>query len=232
MNKDFKVNIDKKALLKVLRRVKPLIPEIRICFNDDGIHVREVDYGHVCMYDATILKKFSLNKDVVFCVDVEKFETVLSLVKNNDVTLEFDGKLVVDKNYKISLLEMPKENELKIPNLKFDVEVTLDSLQRIKRIISTNVNDYLTLQVDKNKTCWVDFKSDEVEIHEPLGKAQMLSKEVNYPVTAMYSIDYFKNIIHDLDTAIFRFSTDVPIQVVEEKDNEKHLFLLAPRIDG
>ena len=59
----------------------------------------------------------------------------------------------------------------------------------------------------------------------------MLSKEVNYPVTAMYSIDYFKNIIHDLDTAIFRFSTDVPIQVVEEEDNEKHLFLLAPRIE-
>ena len=231
MNKDFKVNIDKKALLKVLRRIKPLIPEIRICFNADGIHVREVDYGHVCMYDATIFKKFSLNKDVVFCVDVEKFETVLSLVKSNNVTLEFDGKLVVDKNYKIGLLEMPKEDKLKIPNIKFDVEVTLDSLQRIKRIVSTNVNDYLTLKVDKNKTCWVDFKSDEIEIHEPLGKARMLSKEVNYPVTAMYSIDYFKSIIHDLDTAILRFSTDVPIQVVEEEDDEKHLFLLAPRIE-
>jgi len=230
---------DKQILKKVFDRVEALIPEIKLQIKKEGITVREVDPSHVVLYEATIDKKvfskYKVNIDTEIGIDVERIKKPLMLI-DKEWVIHYDGSSYITTNnrHKTGLIDIHGLPNVKKPNIKSHIEIKTDKTGLIKKMITigSSISDYITFYVEKDKQMWLKVEGDTDRLNEPLGKIRELQKP-EYPVKAMYSVDYLSDIFKDLSNeVVLQFSTDNPLTVIEEREGEKHTFLLAPRLEG
>lgn len=237
-NPEIELECEKKTIDKIFSRATPFVEDMPLSITKEGLYTRIVDNSHVALYEGFISKKeftkYKVNVDTKIGITLTRIGIPLSLAKDV-LTIRYDGdsRLKID-NYKHGLVDVSGMPEPKMPNLEPCIEFKTDKTDFIKKIINvaSKISDHFAFIVDKDKQLWLKVSGDIDELNEPLGKIKELRK-TEYPVRALYSVDFMKNVFKDLsDEIIIRFSTDNPIYVIEEKENEKHVFLVAPRIES
>jgi proliferating cell nuclear antigen len=236
---NIKIECEKKTVDKIFNRAMPFIEELPLEIKKEGWHTRIVDNSHVALYEGFISKKlfeqYDVNVDTKIGIDLNRINIPLSLAKEK-ITISYDGgsRVKID-NYKHTLIDMAGMPEPKMPDLKPTVELKTDETEHIKKIIrvASKISDHFAIITEKNKDVWLHVEGDTDELKEPIGKAKILQEPDKYPVRALYSVDFINNVFKDLsEEIIIRYSEDNPIFVIEEKKDEKHVFLVAPRIES
>lgn len=235
-------------LKKLINKVKMLNTEICINVDKNGISTKTVDPAHVAMVYVSIPKKdfytghSAVNKEVgyrcrepfSFGIDLEKLGKTLKLMSEYDYITGYiqNNRLYIDTDKihkKISLIDTAGLPEPKIPEMKFDVKAEIGSGDVELLVKGTDeICDYLTLISDKTGLySIIEDEEDSLKID--------LSKDVKGNGRAVYSTDYFTNIVKGIgySRVKFEFSTDHPIRITGEVyDNGEFLYLLAPRIES
>lgn len=235
---NIKIICDKSLVNKFFSRASPFVDEMPLEIKKEGLYTRIVENSHVALYEGYIGKKlfekYKVNVDTKIGIDLNRIGLPLSLAEDK-ITMTYDGKsrLQVD-NYKHGLIDMTGMPEPKMPDLKPSVELKTEKTDHIKKIIrvASKISDHFAIVTDKDKKVWIHVEGDTDELKEPIGTAKILHK-TEYPIRALYSVDFISNVLKDLsDEIIIRYDTDNPIYIIEEKEDEKHTFLVAPRIES
>jgi len=235
-------------LKKLINRVKMLNTEIKINVDQKGISTKVVDPAHVAMVYISIPRKdfytghTAVNKEngykcrepFDFGIDLDKLSKTLKLCSEYDYLTGYiqNNSLYIDTDKihkKIGLLDTAGMPEPKIPELQLDVKAEVSSSDiGILIKASDETCDYLSLIADKTGLYSViEEDEDNLKID--------LSKDVKGNGRAIYSTDYFSNIIKGIgyNHVTLEFSTDQPIQISGDiYDTGSFMYLLAPRIEG
>ena len=235
-------------LKKLVSRVEKLETEIKITIGKDGISTKVVDPAHVALVNLEIPKKdfytgySAVNKSVDYKVkdefdigiDIGRLDRkFLKLISEYDyVTGYIIGNMLYldtdDVHSKITLLDTAGMPDPKMPDLEFEVNAKVDSSNLgILMKATGDTSDYLTLIADeKGLYSIIEDDEDNIKID--------LTKDVKGKGKALYSCDYFGNIVGGIGSKVnLQFSTDQPIKITGDVyDSGKFEYLLAPRIEG
>lgn len=232
---------------KLIARVGQLYNEIELNISKEGISTIVVDPAHVALAKLDIPKKdfytghSAVNKDVSYKVkeefsigiDLDKLTKTLKLMNNYDYVTGYvlGNTLYLDTDRihkKIQLLDTAGIPNAKVPNLKFDVKAKISSsdIGLLMRAVSDET-EYLTL-ISDGKELYTIIEEDEDNLKIDL------SNNVKGKGKALYSCDYFGNIVSDIGSkVIMEFSTDQPVRITGDVyDSGKFEYLLAPRIES
>ena len=234
-------------LKKLVHRVKPISDEFKLIIGKEGISTKIVDPAHVAMMHLEIPRKdfytgnSAVNKNVEYIVrkegvelglSADKLDRTLKLFNEYDyVTGYVQGNslyLDTDKIHKkIQLLDARVMPNLIVPDISFDVEAKIGSseMSLVQKAISDQ--EYLTLIADKTGLYLiVDEEEDSLRVD--------LSGDVKGTGKALYSCDYFSNLIGSGGhSTILEFTTDQPVKITSGLcDTGNFMCLLAPRIEG
>jgi DNA polymerase III sliding clamp (beta) subunit (PCNA family) len=239
--KKIEMKCKKEVLNKIFTRAKPFVNEIILNINKEGIDGRIIDNAHVALYEGTIGKEkfddYQITSEEKIGIDLNQIDIPLSLV-NEDMEIEYieyDRKLKIN-NYRLSLIDTTGITPVKIPNIEHTIEIKTDKSEFLKKLFSVagKISDHVEFYIGEDKKLWIrgkGTKGPSDDFAEPIGETIELMP-TKYPVTAKFSVDVLSNVFKDLkDEVTISIKKDEPIKIVEEKENEKHLFLIAPRID-
>lgn len=239
----FKVCIEKPLLNRLFRYTEPLIAEISPYFTNEGLYICEVDLAHVVMYNGFIakskFKEYELNRDARITVDISRLKLSTTLSKKN-VTLIFNAKhnrLQVDEHAKIGLLEnciRPNEPTLDLP-IEIN-EITEEKITIIKKMIEIGkkISDTVHFIIDEQKTLYLTVEGEQDTYKKPIVTKIKIKKDTKLPVKSIYSTDYLSLIFNNIDTKdtiTIKLGQDKPMKVNYGDNEEKHMFLIAPRIE-
>jgi hypothetical protein len=232
------IECEKEVINRIINKAKPFTAEIALNIKKDAIDTTVVDNSHVLLYKGIINKKhftkYIITKDTQIGIDIDKINLPLTITeKTLKITWDGIGRLHIN-NYKMGLIDMTGIPEPKMPELHPPIEIKIEDTPKLKRILNagSKLRDYFTLICEKDKQCYIKIEGDTDEFTEPIGKAKELLK-TEYPVVALYSIDFMTNALKELtNTILLRYNSNNPIEIIEENDEEKHIFLIAPRIQN
>jgi hypothetical protein len=233
-----KIKCKKETLNKIFTRAKPFVNELALKINKTGVETRIVDNSHVTLYECVMGKEkfdsYEVTKETVIGIDLKKINIPMSLVLE-EMELEYlpnENKIRIN-NYKHGILDTTGMPETKIPNIEHLVEIKTDKVDMIKRLISVSgkISDNVEFYVGEDKKLFIRGKGDTDEFAEPIGEVTEL-QDTRYPVMAKFSIDVLLDVLKDIKGEIsISLGMDRPMKIIEEEKNEKHLFMIAPRID-
>lgn len=239
MKNQMKIRCKKEIFNRMITRAGPFLDELAINIDENGMNTRLVDAAHVALYDCIIDRKafesFELTNNITLGIDLKKIDIPLSLV-DEDMELEYleyEAKLRIN-NYKHSLADISKAEPIKPMNMNPPIEIKTDKTEHIKKLASVakRISEVLEFYVGEDKMMYVRAKGKTDEFAEPLGMVTQI-RTAKYPISAQYSVDILIKILKDLKKDIsISFNSDEPMTIIEEIENEKHTFMLAPRIDN
>ncbi|MBS3748140.1 MAG: hypothetical protein KGY67_00385 [Candidatus Thermoplasmatota archaeon] len=236
----FKFCIEKELLNHIFNYTEPLIDEISPYFTNEGLYICEVDLAHVVMYSGFIakqkFKEYTLNRNTRLTVDISRLK-LSTMLSGKNVTMLFDGnkdsRLQIDTHARIGLLENGKNP--KEPSINLPVEINLDEndIQLIKKMIEIGkkISDTLHFKIDKDKLHLI-IKGDEDSYDKPL-QAKIIKKD-DTPIKSIFSTEYLSLIFNNLKSKNkirLQLGNNQPMRVKETGEYEKHMFLIAPRIE-
>lgn len=233
--------------------ISELVNEGKFRINKDGIEMVAMDPANVAMVIFKLLSscftEYHVTKEIEVNINLANLKQVLRRISANDVlTLEVteDNKLNIEMKGKVKrTFSLPllaaDEKEQRIPDLKFDAVVEIDTSILDNAIGDSEIiGEAITFIVDKDvfyinaegdlsksSTLIDPANNDKIKLKVAKGKDKIRSR---------YSIEYLKKIIGAsklTDTVKIQFSKDYPLRVdYREVDKVQLDFILAPRVDN
>lgn len=244
----FKVKLGKTDFEQVLKLADPLVEEITLNFDTEGLTFRIMDPSHVCMLDIALpnnnFEVYEIDANMKIGLRIKEVLKILKEFNKNDfitMSVNSDNNLILENkgiSYKIKLIES-SEIDQPLPRIPYNSYVTLygnDLKTYLKKINA--LSDYLTISVDNN-ICTIETKSDngECEIKLYKGQEELIEIGSNGDFNrSTFSIDYLmpylkamsNNYAHTLS-----FSGNKPLRVSSKIFNLGRVdFYLAPRIEN
>lgn len=235
---EIKMKCKKEVMNKIFTRAKPFVNEIALKITKKGIDGCVVDNAHVALYECKIGKKnfelYELSEEKTIGIDLTKIDIPLSLVKEDMEMeyLEYESKLRIN-NYKHSLIDITGMPNARIPTINHPIEIKTDKAEMLKKLVSVaaKISDTVEFYTGEDKKLWIRAKGDTDEFAEPIGEVTEI-RETKYPVSSKFSVDVLSNVFKDLKEELtISISKDEPIKIIEEKEEERHLFMVAPRVE-
>lgn len=245
---EFKVCLAEPSYLKdSMTIVKTLVNEARLVFKKDKISIVAMDPANVMMVLWELLSscciEYKVPKDFAFALNISNFSQVLNKSKPTDIiVLEYLDK----ENIKVSLKGKYKrsytlpiidfeEGDYKIPDLKFNAEVTMPSKLFEQQINESSAVAESVNFIAKDKFM-VESKGDLSRYDsETLVDSDIIIKVENES-KSKYSIEYLNRAIKTkklVDTVKVRFSNDYPLRLDYNLLDKLSLsFILAPRVEN
>lgn len=242
---NFKCN---SAMLKrIVKYTQYLDEEIPFKITKEGIEIVMVDPSHVMMATIEIPRTdfitgsdavhktigFSLNVDELkFGVDVDKLNRNLNLFNHYD-NIEGrveNGLLFMDcdsVHTQTALIDIRGRNTPKLPTLELSIKATVETKLLQLLCKEESISDHIILcSADGLLTGTKEMDDDLIKID--------LSDEVKGEGRAIYSTDYFKNIlVETYDDMEICFGPDLPLRAEGDFGTKgKYVFFLAPRIES
>ncbi len=228
-----------KLLKKATRASNAFLNETRVRISEEGIAIRTVDAGNICLTDIFIPKEdfeaFRVEEGVIG-LNVGKLNDVLKAVKDDFVEVEGDKnknlKLKAGKaRYSIALIDPASlKAEPKLPVLNLKAETIVDASD-FKNAVSmaSKVADNVVFSADDGFQIVAEGDTEDVRIDLSEGYAGSEQARV------MLSLEYLKEIakVVDKDDAVrIAIGTDLPVRVsIESEFSTTILYFIAPRIE-
>ena len=220
------VVVNKKGFEKFIKAIDKAVSgmggEIEIAENEMKSLV--VDTGHIFLVKSRLACMTKEKKNLVFGIDTSKLLKLMKVIKGETITLKIDGKLWINENVGIGLIDV--QSSPKEPKIEFDVKAEVD-LQELHNIVKTGmlISDCCKFVAKDNKLI-VEIKGDVDIIKFDVGTAQGEGK-------ALYSLEILDCMLKGHEgIGKLEFATDKPLKLSIDEGDFKVEYLLAPRIES
>jgi DNA polymerase III sliding clamp (beta) subunit (PCNA family) len=241
--KSIKINMQGKKEIwqNIVDKLIGLQEDVVFVIEKNGIHVRLTDAGHVALADLTTKKKgfseYSINHEISIGVDLKKLQkhikahaTAKTLTVTND-----ENRLIFTDEHKhvtrMGLLDSSSFPDIKIPEMDFDVELktSFGDISSMVKISNDFGVDALIFEIKNSKfTIFMDGETDDARF--PICTVDNLTGKRDFQ--SIYSSEYLGLFSFDAnDEVIVKFAKDKPIYFEYDDDEERIVYLLAPRIE-
>lgn len=154
--------------------------EMRMCFQEDGIHIKTVDSGHtellITFIPKTSCDEYNLTKtgELEIGIDIEKLRDFLRIFKKNDIfSIDYDlesNRLIIKQGYltrTMGVLDTAGMPDPKVPDLNLRNRIFVDSklfYEKLKETIYDMVEheDIEEVIITDSKTGKIDFEYIDV----------------------------------------------------------------------
>ncbi len=243
----FNAKIKAEILKTLIDVTSPLVSEVKLNINKDGVSLRAVDPAHVAMVDLHLDKdafeEYQAD-EMELGVDIDRLNAIMRLSGSGDiVSLEYDEKsnrLIVNignLTRRMALIDTAGMPDPKMPTLDLPGKVILKASEITKGVkASESISDHLALIVTEDAfEVFAEGDTDIVNLKLP--KDSLVELEADGKYKSLFSIDYLSNMIKPL-------KGDVPITINVGNDNPTRvefdiaeskghvIYLLAPRIES
>jgi len=243
----FAAKLKSDVLREVVDVVSPLVEEVKIGIDKNGLSIRAVDPAHVAMVDLSLDKKafeeFKADEGELG-LDVNKIKDVLKLARANEIlSIKHDedkNKLVMhvgNITRRMSLVDTAGMSDPKVPNLDLPAKVVVktDELKQGIRA-SESVSDHIALTASA-EGFEMNSEGDTDSVNLKLQKDLLDELVCKETVRSLFPLDYFSNMIKAMTTAdvvTMGLGSDYPVKMEFEiaKGNGEVRYLLAPRIES
>ena len=223
---------------KAIRASNAFLNETRARISEEGIAIRAVDAGNICLTDIFIPKEdfeaFRAEEGVIG-VSVSRLNDVLKAVKDDFVEIDADSKTLKLKAgkvcYSIALIDPSLvKAEPKLPVLDLKAETVVEG-NEFKNAVSmaSKVADKVVFSANDGFYMIAEGDIEDVRIDFSEGYAGSEQTRV------MLSLEYLKEIakVVDKDDAVrIAIGTDLPVRVsIESEFSTTILYFIAPRIE-
>jgi DNA polymerase III sliding clamp (beta) subunit (PCNA family) len=230
---------EKEIWTNMIDKLIGLQNDIALKITKKGISIRLPDDGNVALADHFIknnaFDEYSVS-EITIGVDLTKLRKHLKIF-TGDLTVTNDkNKLVFKgeqgKTSRMGLLDSSFYNDIKIPEMKFDVS-TKTPFENINKMVKIG-DDF---EVETLKFCVKDSKfiilidGETDDVRFPICAINNLSGKKNF--TTLYSKDYLNLFKFDNKNEVtIKFGKNSPLYLEYDDDKEHTAYLLAPRIEN
>jgi proliferating cell nuclear antigen len=217
-------------LKKSLESISNLIQETNVRFKQDGIYIKAVDKTQILLLDfyfpKTSFDNYLVDPSLVG-INIHELYNIISRsfdsdklkldLKENSLEINLLGQ--IDRKFNVSYLDI-SENEISIPEIKFDSEIIIIAflLKEILKDINL-IGTTVTFKVKDSKFI-VECEGDKGKIETTLPKVKIKSKK---NVTVKFSLSYLKNITKSIDNdtnILLKLSDDSPLYLEYDIENK------------
>ena len=243
----FNAKVKSDVLKGIIDVTSPLVNEVKLNINANGISLRAVDPAHVALVDLNIKKDAFEEynaKNMELGIDMDKLASIMRLSSSGDIVeINYDedsNRLILkigNLTRRMGLIDTAGMPDPKMPNLDLPGKVVLKASELTQGVrASESVSDHLALTLDKNDfELYAEGDTDTVNLKLP--KKLLMDLKTNSKCKSLFSIDYFSNMIkpvHGENPVTIMIGNDNPIKVEFDIADKKGrvTYLLAPRIES
>lgn len=233
--------------------ISDLVSDVQIKFDSDKLEIIAMDPANVAMIVFRLLSSSFVEYDIkgeeTIAINLDSLKQILSRTKANDkttleldsernrlkISLEGDGK----RNFNLGLIDI-REREQKIPELKFPVDIELNS-----EIFNEAVEDMAIIADSVILSALKDEFIIEAASHVSDAKVNIKPTDENKitfgggdedSIKSKYSVEYLKKIIKGsklADKVFLKFGSDYPLEINYSLTDRLQLkTILAPRVSN
>ena len=230
--------------------VSELVSEVQIRVKDDNLEIIAMDPANVAMVVFRLLSsafvEYNVEGEKILSVNLDSFKHVLRRAKSSDtVVLELDedkNKLKIQlrgdnvRTFNLGLIDI-EEKEQKVPDLKFEVNIEMNSVIFDEAIEDMDIiSDAVVFEADEGKFILGALGNvNEGRVVFENGEDISIMFEGD-ALKAKYSLEYLKKIVKGgrlSDKVRVSFSRDYPLKVeYMVRDKLQLSTILAPRVDS
>ena len=230
--------------------VSELVSEVQIRVKDDNLEIIAMDPANVAMVVFRLLSsafvEYNVEGEKILSVNLDSFKHVLRRAKSSDtVVLELDedkNKLKIQlrgdnvRTFNLGLIDI-EEKEQKVPDLKFEVNIEMNSVIFDEAIEDMDIiSDAVVFEADEGKFILGALGNvNEGRVVFENGEDISIMFEGD-ALKAKYSLEYLKKIVKGgrlSDKVRVSFSRDYPLKVeYMVRDKLQLSTILAPRGDS
>jgi len=225
-----------RLLKKAVRACNAFLNETRVRISEEGIAIRAVDAGNICLTDISIPKEGFESfdaKEGVIGINISRLNDVLKAVKDDFVEIEYDKNLKLKAgktSYSLALIDPSSlKAEPKLPVLDLKAETIVEG-NEFKNAISmaSKVTDYVVFSAGDGFYMVAEGDIEEIRIDFSEGYTGEQAR-------VMLSLEYLKEIakvVDKDDTIRIAIGTDLLVRInIESEFSTTILYLIAPRIE-
>lgn len=235
------VTKDISVLKNSLDSVSSLVTEGTFKINNNGIGLIAMDPASVAMIIYNLLAisfdTFEVKKEGTISFNISQFVSILKRASTNDiVTIESDGtrlKITMEgatkRTFILPLMDI-RNNEQKIPELKFNAEVEFDA-----GVLKDSIKDVSMVSDCVQFVAGEDGLTISGTAEGSEVKTKITDAKVSGTASSKYSVDYLDKMMGAskiADKLKISFSDDYPLRLdYKALDKLQMSFILAPRVD-
>lgn len=235
---------DAQIFADAIAAVSKLVDEVTIKTTQTGLEVTALDPANVALVNlvmaASTFKEYSTT-DENFSIKLSNFKQILArrdkdatvtlALDNNQLKININGKIV--KNFTMPLIELDAK-ETKVPDLKFNVEITLDNSELREAIADVEiVSESTEFKVSNGKFIVSAAGDTGKAVSETKGVVKVLGETSD--ALSKYSIEYLNNMLGVKFKNVKLYLGKVyPMKLQYTSDDKLTtiIYVLAPRIDN
>lgn len=249
-----KIVLDEPRFLKdSINIISDLVSDVQIKFDTDKLEIVAMDPANVAMVVFRLLSssfsEYKVDGEETIAVSLDNLKQILGRAKSNDgLTLELDNeknRLRISlegeqkRNFNLGLIDI-KEKEQKIPELKFPVNIEMNTsvFNDVVEDVAI-VADSIILTAMKNE---FEIKASSHISDAKINIGNSDENNIDFgsgdedEVKSKYSVEYLKKIIKGSklsDKVVLRFGKDYPLEInYNVKDRLQLKTILAPRVSN
>ena len=219
--------VNTRLLKKAIKASNAFLNETRVRASKEGIAIRAVDAGNICLTDIFIPKEdfeaFKAGEGVIG-MNVSRLDNALKAVKDDFVEVERDKNLKLKAGktiYSIALIDpssLRQEPKLPVLNLKAETVVEGSELKNAVSMASKVADNVIFLADDE---FYMVAEGDIEDIRIDLSEGYAGSEQAR----TMLSIEYLKEIARfvDKDDTV-RIATETDLPVMQSSQNSPQRF--------
>ena len=242
------------SLFHVLKNCSSVVS---ITLGTEFVHIQGMDKSKICLFDATITKKwfaeYDVNEETKICFDSNVFHSIISTKGDGQdlvITLENSDSDTLNinfisqeakkgeykKSFKMPLVEYDYE-EMHIPNVEYDAEFSLSAKQISEMFsqLSNFGNDIIINCSEEDISLSTNGVSGEMTVDIPIDDISSYSIVEGEKITLTYSLAYINKmcITNKLSTDVdFSLSNDMPMKIrYDLGDDSSIMFFIAPKMN-
>ena len=223
-----------KLLKRAVKASNAFLNEARARITEEGIAIRAVDAGNVCLTDVFLPREafeaFEAEKALIG-LDIERLNNILKAVKDDFIEVECDKdlKLKAGKTlYTLSLIDLSSlRQEPKLPILDLKAEITVNANDFKNAVLmASKVTDTVVLEANDGFHLIAEGDLEGIKVE--------LGSYGGGEARVMLSLEYLRGIAKVLeknDVIRIAIASDLPVRIGIESDLSFNLqYFIAPRI--
>jgi proliferating cell nuclear antigen len=255
LNENNSSNVNKlQIFVSIFALLKTWGSTITMRFSKNELFIQSMDKSHICLADIKLKKEwftsYSIDKDAVISVDSAMFSLIMSyslkypkmeLICNDEdklnincLNIEEKKTNVFDHFFQIPLIDI-EQDELGIPDVEYDVDLTIESKKWSDMLSELNeLGQNVKISCNENEILLVTEDTARLEIKVETDKVLEYCISEDTQVESLFSLNHIYKMCTTTklsEKINVGLSNEIPVSIKYDLgDNSKVNFYLAPKV--